>query len=347
MDSIPPVKSSKMKLTIRVPPVSKVNGPKKHTLKNSTGQSSAALKKKTTEAAEPLTPKTPEGPEIPTENTSPPPPEILPTGKQVQTVEQEYAPTIPPPRKEIIEISSGSDSDSSLPPVNVAFARAKVEPMEPVIPKRKTAGTSRTDTRPPKARKSIDKGGLIVRHGVKVEAGKPNLNGCKECDTYVNSEDENVEVFELFNAENEANETDTSICTPSPPPVRVSSVVKRKPGRPAHLQPMDTFSVSILVEVLVKPKSTKRGTPKPSNLKFGPRIIAQKVTWDAFLAFIADMISTTAENLILASLSWRWSTTAVSKTLPLTDNEGYEYMVTSIQGRAKSDGLIVILMSRP
>ncbi|EIW86200.1 hypothetical protein CONPUDRAFT_161011 [Coniophora puteana RWD-64-598 SS2] len=130
---------------------------------------------------------------------------------------------------------------------------------------------------------------------------------------------------------------------PNPSTAALSSAVKAP----------DTFTVSLTVEVILYPKEEKgRGGrvkfKEQDPLRYGPKVITQEAaaSWEGFLEMLARLVQTKPDNLIVASMAWKWLKERGSG-LPLTSPDGLTTMVGQIKANATPSTVVVVTMNPP
>lgn len=136
----------------------------------------------------------------------------------------------------------------------------------------------------------------------------------------------------------------------TPPPKKKSKTSSRRSVD--EDEPDDSVSMAFCVEVqtpappvlAVRKTSTKPLAPKTTEL--GPYKLNSSSLYSDFLHIVAKGCQTKTANLDLASMKWRPDRPNNAKPKPLTNETGYDVMITTLLGRRK-DYNFTILMSPP
>ncbi|KAF9234541.1 hypothetical protein BU15DRAFT_78901 [Melanogaster broomeanus] len=149
----------------------------------------------------------------------------------------------------------------------------------------------------------------------------------------------------------------TSPLSPSPGPARKKSRgrPKKTPVRPVTPPPPLT-SCPLFIEVKADPVVVKgrNGAIKYQEQAphiLGPCTLSFGMPWDEFLPFLATRAyATSAACLVIDTMLWRFCAnhTAKSDSLPLTNEEGFKYMISHVKASPlQASGSLFIKMARP
>ena len=71
------------------------------------------------------------------------------------------------------------------------------------------------------------------------------------------------------------------------------------------------------------------------------------MTWEVFLAFLAQEVGTQTQLLNVASMKWRWMKPATAETLPINSANGFSSMVKQIVASRAQSPYVFLYMKPP
>lgn len=136
----------------------------------------------------------------------------------------------------------------------------------------------------------------------------------------------------------------------TPPPKKKT----KRSSRPSvdEDEPDDSVDMAFCVEVQTPPppilavRKTSAKAPPPKTTELGPYKFNSAKDYPDFLQVIAKACQTTTSNLDVVSMRWKFDRPNNSKPKPVTNNTGFDVMITTLLGRRK-DYNFVILMAPP